>query len=226
MALSADSNHNQCYEFSQMINHDEIVLFDDPVMVFQEENDDDDCKIVLEGCSNTHTNKGFKLSPPLYKGSFFENKRHRRQNGICVDEDNQVKEGLAMLEILHSTSSFCVPEDQPSYIDISKINDLLDSDKEESPIIISDDDDVIFVDSYTENQFEKRESKRFSAEFSTGRADGSKIRRNPVRTARNKSKDLSKDILFEEDFAFLDTSDEDIDEKENQVTIICFHYRM
>lgn len=220
MALRTDSNLGECYDFAQMVNHGEIVLFDEPLVVYPTENLEEDCSLILETCSNSHFGQEFGTSESLYNDKFlkFENKQSQAENGTCIDENSQVREGLAMLEILHNTSSFSLPKDQPSYVDISEIKSLIEYAKDESPIIISDDDDVIFVDCSEENNSKKRESNRSSTEFLSASANESKIRRNPVRSARNKSKDLLKDVLFEEDFAFLDTSDEETDEKENHVS--------
>lgn len=218
MALKTDSNRSECYDFTQMVNHSEIVLFEEPIMVYPEENMDDN--LLLEACSNTRFNQGFDITGSLYKSNFlqYDNKQFEVENGTSVDENTEVKEGLAMLEILHSTSSFCTPEDKPSYVDISEIRGMIESPTDASPIIISDDDDVIFVDCYKESNNEEQNSKISMKQCFSSRSNGSEIRRNPVRSARNKSKDFSKDILFEDDFAFLDTtSDDEADEKENQV---------
>lgn len=217
MALKTDSNRTECYDFTQMVNHSEIVLFNEPMMVFPEENMDD--HLLLEACNNTSFKQGFDITGSLYKSNFlqYDNKQFEVENGTSLNENTEVKEGLAMLEILHSTSSFCIPEDKPSYVDISEIRDIIESPRGTSPIIISDDDDVIFVDCYKESNNEEQDSKISMKQCFSSRSNGSKIRRNPVRSARNKSKDFSKDILFEDDFAFLDTSDDEADEKENKV---------
>lgn len=222
MALKTDSNHSECYDFTQMVKHNEIVLFDEPMMVYPEENIDED--LLLEACSNTRFSQDFDISGSLYNNNFlqFDNKQFQVENGTSIDENKETNEGLEMLKILHSTGSFCIPEDQPSYIDISEIKGIIETDTDKSPIVISDDDDVIFVDCYKENNNEEQQSKISTKQCFSSRSNSSKIRRNPVRSTRNKSKDCSKDILFEEDFAFLDTSDDEVDEKENQVINI-FH---
>uniref|UniRef100_A0A6P7FXT7 Uncharacterized protein LOC114335268 isoform X1 n=1 Tax=Diabrotica virgifera virgifera TaxID=50390 RepID=A0A6P7FXT7_DIAVI len=74
------------------------------------------------------------------------------------------------------------------------------------------DDDIIFIKEYKNEQTVVNELT-FQEKFKNS---DSNIRRNPIRTVRNKSKNLSHELFYEEDFVFFDTTDDDTEEKENK----------
>nr|CAI5838226.1 unnamed protein product [Callosobruchus analis] len=121
-----------------------------------------------------------------------------------VPSNHQSDQDLAVLEILCNNGPVPV---QPEFVDVDKLTDVDKLEPAPATQAVScvvdeeeeDDDDVVNVP---------------------------KVRRNPIRTTRNKSRDISMEVLYEEDFAFLDsTDDEEDDFKENKEWPINVHER-
>ncbi|CAH0557188.1 unnamed protein product [Brassicogethes aeneus] len=109
----------------------------------------------------------------------------------------EVNEGLAMLEILYNNNQ----HDQPEFIDVNNLTDIVTShiEEEKNVLNVSDDDDVVFVAEYRNDDIKGSQN-----------SDGEVPRRNPVRKVRNSraASELKREVYYEEDFAFLEQQDE------------------
>ncbi|KAJ8976213.1 hypothetical protein NQ317_008094 [Molorchus minor] len=242
MALQTDTNPKENLpfpnEYPSFTERGQILLLDEPFMIYTPERVDTDCEVVLEP-TNRESSQNLRLPEIIFDGNYSCYQLENVQNNIfqnnfeydddfhCMNSD-QVNEGLAVLKILCNNSA-TTTLDQPEFIDINKLTEISVSEtecsknsKEEEIVSISDDDDdVVFVGEYKEKgENNKRETE---GGFQTSDKPYVKTRRteknDKKEPLRNKSKDLSKEHIFEEDFAFLDTSEEEEnkDEKENQV---------
>lgn len=163
-----------------------------------ESTSNNNCTLLLEPCSSSNYSQDFGLSHAIFDGDF-----------VKYDSPDLVQ--LESLSQLQSNN-----EESKQIIDLTEQYDIEMTEKSTTGnevVVISDDDDVVFVgiiektnnapQNSTDEQFEEKSLES--------------VRRNPMRSARNKSRDLSKELIYEEDFAFLDTSDEEENEKENKV---------
>lgn len=235
MALETgiNPNENLVYngEFSNLVENGHVLLLDEPLMIYTQENIQSDCAIVLDPISNAN-NQNLNLPEIIFDGDYFqfENLQNGNyglhENFQYMNERQQVDDGLAVLEILCNNKS---AHDQPEFIDVNKLSELNHFENPESVdvLCISDDDDVVFVREYREEKTEEVD-KEVEVVDKTVRDNVSpksnnRIRRNPVRKARINSKKFSREHILEEDFALLDTSDEEKkeEEKENKVSVYC-----
>ncbi|KAJ8952482.1 hypothetical protein NQ318_003277 [Aromia moschata] len=231
MALKTDTNANENLvfndDFSRFIEHGQILLLNEPVVVYARENMENDCAIVLDSLSEGNS----RLQEIVFDGDYYQFGNFPSNSFPSdirnVNERQRVDEGLTVLEILCNDTHAA---DQPEFVDVNRLPALSKFDRlqpnvdaaNDGVLPISDDDDVVFVKEYknSEEPTKKVEETKPRAKSAKG------IRRNPVRKVRTRSRDLSKEHIFEEDFAFLDTSEEDaVDagperkEKENQSEI-------
>lgn len=243
MALETgiNPNENLIYngEFSSLVENGQIVLLDEPLMIYAQENIQSDCAIVLDPINNT-SNQNINLPEIIFDANYFQfenlqngnvqNNYGLHENFQYINERQQVDDGLAVLEILCNNKNAL---DQPEFIDINKLSELnpFENTKNVDVLCISDDDDVVFVREYREDKTKDADEETEGIidekiENDISPKEGSRIRRNPVRKARINSKKLSKEHILEEDFALLDTSDEEKkeEEKENKVSVFFGKY--
>ncbi|VEN51828.1 unnamed protein product [Callosobruchus maculatus] len=220
MALKTDLKPNELYDFSGIIESGQVVLYDRSLMFYSRESSQDECSIVLNPAQHQNLN----LPEIVLDGDYFQ-----FDSVPTMRSNHQSDQDLAVLEILCNNSPVPV---QPEFVDVDKLTDV---DKlEPAPATSSvscvrneedeDDDDVVFVKEYKNEDGVKEESARQVALHSRSKqVNAAKVRRNPPRTTRNKSRDISMEVLYEEDFAFLDsTDDEDVQEfKENKLPKNC-----
>ncbi|KAJ8963573.1 hypothetical protein NQ314_005547 [Rhamnusium bicolor] len=232
MALEADiiPTENLVYNgnFSNLIENGQILLLNEPVMIYTQENIENDCAIVLDPITDENS-QNLNLPEIIFDGNYFQfenlhsnnfqNDYDTHENFQYIDERQQVDDGLAVLEILCNNTNSTL--DQPEFVDVNKLTEpeKFIITQENDVLSISDDDDVVFVREYKENKTETTENLIESA-VKLKKIDNN-IRRNPIRTVRTRSRDLSKELLFEEDFAFLDASEDEgeDEEKENKIPI-------
>lgn len=209
MAMQTDIHPSECYDFTKMIENSHLVLLNEPIMVYNSENSSDDCALMLDACSQNF---------PIFDASYlhFENPvklaNDQNKNYKSLEESKRKKGNLPCIDILHHPNEYTV--DRPEFVDVNALTENFP--KDDNVIILSDDDDVIFVGTFKPDEntdTDKVPNNKTCREDKTE----NNIRRNPVRSARNKSRDLKKELIYEEDFAFLDTSEEEEDEKENKV---------
>lgn len=236
MALETGRNPNENLvyngEFSSLVENGHVLLLDEPLMIYAQENIQSDCAIVLDPINNAN-NQNLNLPEIIFDGNYFqfENLQNGNyglhENFQYMNERQQVDDGLAVLEILCNNKSTL---DQPEFIDVNKLSELnhFENPKSVDVLCISDDDDVVFVREYREEKTKEEDEevdevvdKIVEDDVSLKKND--KIRRNPIRKARINSKKLSREHILEEDFALLDTSDEEKkdEEKENKVSVYC-----
>ncbi|KAJ8917533.1 hypothetical protein NQ315_005582 [Exocentrus adspersus] len=198
MALKTGINPNENLASS------EIILQNQPLALYSQQNEHD---LILNSL-NDENNHDINLQQFVCNTNYyqFENLPHysiqsdcsRHQSFQYADEEAQVDDGLAVLEILCGNK-----EDihQPEFIDINKLSEVngFEDVNKTDVICISDDDDVVFVKEFTG----KAAQQTAVASTSTS---GSTIRRNPVRQVRVRSKKLSREHILEEDFGLLDSS--------------------
>ncbi|CAH2012149.1 unnamed protein product [Acanthoscelides obtectus] len=219
MALKTDLNPNEIYDSSGIIKSGQVMLYDRSLMFYSRDISQDECSIVL----NPAQHQNLDLPEIVLDGDYFQ-----FDSVPSMRPNHQSGQDLTVLEILYNNDQ--VP-DQPEFVDVDQLTDLDTLEPATATSTISsaiheenekdDDDDVIFVKEYKHNEIIKEETGRqveFGSSYSrSNQVNLPKVRRNPVRTTRNKSRDFSMEVLYEEDFAFLDSTDDEDDFKENKV---------
>ncbi|CAH2012147.1 unnamed protein product [Acanthoscelides obtectus] len=218
MALKTDLNPNEIYDSSGIIKSGQVMLYDRSLMFYSRDISQDECSIVL----NPAQHQNLDLPEIVLDGDYFQ-----FDSVPSMRPNHQSGQDLTVLEILYNNDQ--VP-DQPEFVDVDQLTDLDTLEPATATSTISsaiheenekdDDDDVIFVKEYKHNEIIKEETGRqveFGSSYSrSNQVNLPKVRRNPVRTTRNKSRDFSMEVLYEEDFAFLDSTDDEDDFKENK----------
>ncbi|CAG9855946.1 unnamed protein product [Phyllotreta striolata] len=212
MALNNLSAREHC-DYPKIIENGQIVVVNNPLMLYSPANSND-CSLMLNTCRDTNFTQN--LPELVLDTRYFQYEGQQNMPKPVFDfsrsfefaHRNRLEENLSVLEVFDNEP------DKPEFIDISKLSELSEnkaSSIDGCDVLELSDDEVIFVKEYKEND-DKPEKEHAS------KAEGP-IRRNPVRMVRNKSRDLSKELLFEEDFAFLDVSDEETEDKENKLNV-------
>lgn len=127
-------------------------------------------------------------------------------------ERKQIYSGLEYLKILCNDHD---EHDTPEFVDVDKLSSECEQDftnADDSPRMPEDHsnqeeddtDDVIFVSEYRYKEEESRKDLRARPDH-----DQSNVRRNPMRNARSKSRNYRKDLIFEDEFGFLDSSSDE-----------------
>nr|XP_023020764.1 uncharacterized protein LOC111509284 [Leptinotarsa decemlineata] len=217
MALETDTIAKECYDFASTIEHSKLVIANEPLTICGSDSSEDECTIVSESCSKPdQLVQNFDIPDIVFDGNNFQFSGKQGSSNSKANlslTDHNVKDGLAVLEILCSHNVV----DCPEFVDIANVTGVLEAQNliEDTEVLelSDDDDDVVFVKEYKEV---KKASPERIVDYPADDNELLKIRRNPVRNARNKSRDLSKDLLYEEDFAILDVSDNELEKKENK----------
>lgn len=204
------------YDYPKIIETGQIVVVNNPLMLYSPSNSND-CSLVLNSCKDTNFTQN--LPDLVLDAKYFQYENGQNSPKTVFDfskkfefsSENRVHESVAVLEVYGNEP------DKPEFIDISKLSELTEKSGSSNGCDVFElsDDEVIFVKEYKENDATCSTDK--TASLIEPKKDDGNIRRNPVRNVRNKSRDLSKELLFEEDFAFLDATDDEIEEKENKV---------
>nr|CAH7757703.1 unnamed protein product [Callosobruchus chinensis] len=218
MALKTNLKPNELYDFSGIIESGQVVLYDRPLTLYSRESSGEECSIVL----NASQLQNLNLPEIVLDGNYFQ-----FDSVPSTPSNHRSDQDLAVLEILCNNSP--VP-DQPEFIDVDQLTDLDKLGPALATLAVScvrneeedADDDVVFVKEYKLDDTVNGEADQQVALHSRPKqliqVNVPKVRRNPIRTTRNKSRDISMEVLYEEDFAFLDsTDDEEDDSKENKL---------
>ncbi|XP_057663963.1 uncharacterized protein LOC130898583 isoform X2 [Diorhabda carinulata] len=192
---------NRCH-CSQGIdhNHFQMVTFDRPLMIFHSPTPKQR-PLVLNPYGDAFIENPLELE--LDTSHFqHENEKWKTDRDLSENRTDSRKENVKL-----SSLESCAPElgDKNQLSEINERSDYSNISEE------SDKEAVIFVEDC--EVIKKDENKKSK--------DCSEVRRNPVRSVRNKSKILTNEVIFEEDFVFLETSDDEmkIDEKSHVVEL-------
>ncbi|KAG5894048.1 hypothetical protein JTB14_037892 [Gonioctena quinquepunctata] len=223
MAWKTDSLPNDCNDFASIIENSKLVVLDEPLVLYSSDSSEDDCVVLEPSTKSEDFPRKLDIPQIVFDGNCFQFKNVQDcsefNNKFSIENDKQVNDGLAVLEILCSHN----PLDRPEFVDINNLTDHSEKSTSEKAtsvkscdvLELSDDDDVVFVKEYKEEKKVVASPAKGDSPVGEKEVD-SKIRRNPVRNVRNKSRDLSQELLYEEDFAILDASDDELDKKENK----------
>ncbi|XP_072389242.1 uncharacterized protein [Diabrotica undecimpunctata] len=179
-----DPQNNSKEENTNMLENDEIVLLETPVLYHPKQS----CSQFPMVLNDYGASFGPDIPELVFEPEYF----HYTNGELCKNET----ETNNVIDLSMKTESNLTELKTETEIET----------KTES------DDDIIFIKEYKN---EVSVDSELNVKEDVTNTD-SNIRRNPIRTVRNKSKNLSHELFYEEDFVFFDTTDDDTEEKENK----------